>query len=83
MAIILALIKLQQILKVGAKCGKMLQAANIGLCPGIETLRPLSYSSVGKLSKLLNVVFLIEHALYFRLRHRRVRVWVVGQRGLR
>ena len=47
----IAIIKLQQILKVGAECGKMLQAANIGLCPGIETLRPLSYSSVGKLSK--------------------------------
>ena len=43
--------KAPTILQVGAECGKKLQAANIGLCPGIETLRPLSYSSVGKLSK--------------------------------
>ena len=35
----------------GAECNKRLQAANIGHCPGIETLRLFSYSSVEKLSK--------------------------------
>ena len=36
----IAIIKLQQILQVGAKCGKKMQATNIGLCPdhrNIET----------------------------------------------
>ena len=47
----IAIIKLQRKLKVGAEWGKKLQATKIGLCPGIKTLRPLSYSSVGKLSK--------------------------------
>ena len=47
----IAIKKLQRIFQVLAECGKKSQAANIGLCPGIETLRPFSYSSVGKLSK--------------------------------
>ena len=47
----IAFIKLQRKLKVGAECGKKLQATKIGLCPGIETLRPLFCSIVGELSK--------------------------------
>ena len=58
-------------IQVGSKCGKKLQAANIA--QALETLRPLSYSSVGKLSKFWNIIFWTEHALYFRLRHRRGR----------